>query len=350
MQDDILMDSNKKVSLENYKFSGLDASLIGAIKSVADYYQMPLTASWIYGMTGLAFLHVLDEKLIEPNGGPPEPEVFQLARNIGVEINGVHVYAEGENFNNLQAEAWEKARLAMNSKQPVFAKNIDIENQTSVVYAYDDIGYYTHSWHTGYEHSEDVVPWNFLGLSRCPCINCVNSRKTSEKVNSAGGLISLHWANPIQAADEWTAFKEALEFVIRLNEEGTYEWSGKTYLVGQRAYEHWLTALENNDIHKYFFSLFVEILNEASNHTVKFLTEMKGKFVDINARLIDEGISTYSEISSRYQILRDMYPYEEPPVREIKEKEQCVAIVQELMALERKSMTTIKEIYSSLIK
>ena len=41
-----------KVQLENYKFSGIDASLVGAIKSVADYYQLPLTTSWIYGMTG----------------------------------------------------------------------------------------------------------------------------------------------------------------------------------------------------------------------------------------------------------------------------------------------------------
>ncbi|MFD2611579.1 hypothetical protein [Paenibacillus gansuensis] len=56
------------MQLENYKFSGIDASLVGAIKSVADYYQIPLTTSWIYGMTGLSFLHVLDENLVEPNG------------------------------------------------------------------------------------------------------------------------------------------------------------------------------------------------------------------------------------------------------------------------------------------
>src|SRR5690606_38671145 len=154
-----------------------DASLVGSIKSVADYYEIPLTTTWIYGMTGVAFLHIVDEKSIEPNGGPTEPDVFNLVRNLGIEINGLHVYAHGEMFRNLLAEAWEKARLAINSKQPVFAKNLDIENQTSVIYAYDDHGYYTHSWHTGYDHSEDVIPWTSLGLSRCACINCVNSRK-----------------------------------------------------------------------------------------------------------------------------------------------------------------------------
>ncbi|MBO7744394.1 hypothetical protein I8J29_09325 [Paenibacillus sp. MWE-103] len=100
MSDHIGINTHK-VQLENYKFSGIDASLVGAIKSIADYYQIPLTTSWIFGMTGLAFLHVLDEDLVEPNGGPPEPEVLNLVRNIGLEIDGLHVYAERVDFINL---------------------------------------------------------------------------------------------------------------------------------------------------------------------------------------------------------------------------------------------------------
>lgn len=224
-----------------------------------------------------------------------------------------------------------------------------IENQTSVVNAHDDIGYYTHSWHTGCEYSEDVVPWNSLGLNRCPCINCVKKRNSSETLNSTGGLISLHWANQIQAVDELTALREALEYVIRLNENGSYKWSGKTYLVGSKAYERWLAALESNDVDKYFFSLFLEILYEARSHAIKFLSEIKGKFIDIPGQLINEGINAYSEIASRYKILKEMYPYVEPPEREIKQKEQCLAIVKELKTLERKAFITIKEIYVSII-
>ncbi|MBS4196314.1 hypothetical protein [Lederbergia citri] len=348
MRDDIVVDSSKIVSLENYNFSGLDASLIGAIKSVIDYYQLPLTTSWIYGMTGYAFLHVLDEEMVKPNIGPPEPEIFKLIRNLGIDINGFHDYAEGEDFKNLQAVAWEKAKLAIRSKQPVFAKNIDIRNQTSVVYAYSDIGYYTKSWHTGYEHSEDVIPWKALGLGLCPCINCVNSRKESKFVTPTGGLISLHWAKPIEAVDELKAFKEALEFVIHLNEEGIYKWEGKAYFVGQKAYERWLTAIENNAINKYYFSLFIEILNEGRHHAAKFLAEIKEKFAFIDKQLIDDGITTYSAITSRYKMLNEMYPYEEPPVIELNEKERCITIVKELMDLENKALNTLNEIYACL--
>ena len=338
-----------KVQIENYKFSGIDASLIGAIKSVADYYQIPLTTSWIYGMTGLAFLHVLDDNLVEPNGGPTEPEVFNLVRNIGLDINGLHVYAEGDDFINLQAEVWEKARQAITSKQPVFAKNIDIGNQTSIIYAYDDVGYYTRTWHTGYENSEDVIPWNLLGLSQCPCINCVNDRKSvHQTANSASSLISLHWATPIQPVDKLTALKDALGFVIRLNEQGSYTWSEKTYLVGSKAYEKWLAALESNDVDKYFFSLFLEILYEARSHAINFLTEMKGKVLGLSDQTIDEGINKYNEIALKYKLLKELYPYEEPRQSEINQKEQCITIVKELYQLEKDCFKLIKEIYARI--
>ncbi|MFC5404721.1 hypothetical protein [Cohnella soli] len=348
MSENIGVNVNK-VQLENYNFSGLDASLVGAIKSVTDYYQIPLTTSWIYGMMGIAFLHVLDENLVEPNGGPTVQEVFRLVRNIGLEIDGLHVYAEGQDFINLQAEAWEKAKQAISLKQPVFAKNIDIGNQTSVVYAYDEVGYYTRTWHTGFEHSEDVIPWDLLGLSQCPCINCVNYRKSvPQMANSVSGLISLHWATPTQPVDDLPALKDVLGFVVRLNEQGTYTWAEKTYLVGSKAYEKWLIALENNDVDKYFFSLFLEILYEARSHAIKFLKELKGRITGLNEQTIDEGINKYSEVALKYKILKEMYPYEEPRQSEIKQKERCIALVEELYQLENDCFKLIKEIHASL--
>lgn len=335
---------SRLVKLENYRFSGLDASLVGAVKSVADYYGVSLSSSWIYGMTGIAFLHIVDEHMAEPNGGPPEPEVFRLVRHIGIEMEGLHVHAEGDDFRRLQAEAWDKARLAINDKLPVFAKNIDIGNQTSVIYAYDDAGYYTYSWHTGYDHSEDVIPWDGLGLSLCPCINCVNNRLSTETVSPAGGLISLHWAKPIQAAHPSVALQEALQYVIRLHEEGSYTWAGKTYYVGPRAYERWLNALENDEVDKYFFSLFIEILNEARSHAVRFLTEIQAAVQDLPSHLVDEGIRIYNDIALQYKTLRDMYPYEEPRVRELKQKERCAEILMKVMKLEEKAFAVLREL------
>jgi hypothetical protein len=334
------------VKLNNFGFSGLDASQLGAIKSIADYYQIPLTPTQIYGMTGLAFLFVLDENLVQPNAGPPEPEIFRLARNIGLEIEGLHQYAEGVTFSKLQSEAWEKAKMAINSNKPVFAKNLAQDNQTSVIVAYDNVGYYIKSWHTGNEYSEEVIPWNSLGLVRCPCIKCVNERKVSEPRDLTSGLISLHWADPMSVTDEMVAFKEALRFAIRLNESASYNWSGTIYFVGSRAFEEWINGLERNHVHKFDFSLVIEVLNEARYHAKVFLMEMKDKFTTKSKQSIEEAIRIYDEISSRANILKNNYPYEQP--RELfsnAEKEEMIPILREISLLERKALTYLKEIY-----
>ncbi|AZN39021.1 hypothetical protein [Paenibacillus albus] len=358
MQVDGAAQSQSVVKLDNYRFSGLDSSLVGALKSVADYYELPLTSSWIYGMTGHAFLHVLVESMDEPNGGPPVPEVLRLMHNTGLDIEGIHIHAEGEAFTQLQAQAWDIARQAIAAGQPVFAKNIDIRNQFSVVYAYDDIGYYRYNWHTGYEHSEDVIPWNQLGLSLCPCIHCTNSRQSSSTVESDAvtvtdcprGLISLHWGRPNQqTANDSEAFKQALEFVIERNEKGSYEWAGKTYLVGAQAYERWLTALTDGRLNRYYFSLFIEILNEARSHALRFLSEMRERLTEVSClALIDELTPIYTEVADNYAMLKDAYPYTEPPEHEVKKSEWCAAALSRIMTLERAALNKLRELHSVL--
>lgn len=347
MQEDMLVQPNYLGKIENYRFAGIDSTHVGAIKSVADYYQIPLSTSWIYGMTGIAFLHVLGDNLIEPNGGPPESEIFRLARNLGVEIEGIHVTAEGDEFERLQAVAWEKAKHAIDAKQPVFAKNIDQPNQITVIHGYDQIGYYTYSWHTGHEHSEDVKPWNLLGLSHCTCIHCIKNRAASQAVET-NGLISLHWATKAEAKDDHASLKEALEMVIQFNEMGSYEWGGKTYLVGSKAYGRWFDAIERNELDKYFFSLFIEILREARQQVIIFLTEIKERIQGLNFKLINDLMDTYREVASGYEKLGDTYSYTEPPGQELINREQCKVILQEISIFEEKAFRSTKELYKSL--
>ncbi|WP_042164032.1 hypothetical protein [Paenibacillus gorillae] len=330
-------------SLKNYKFSGLDASLVGAVKSAADYYQIDVSTAWLYGITGNAFLHILDENLKEPNGGDIEPDVFRLVRNIGIDIQGRHQYANGERFLQLQKEMWEKAKLAINAGQPVFAKNLDINNQTSLITAYDKTGYYTDSWHTGEKFADNVIAWTDLGFSRCTCINCVQTRDQTEiSPLPVDRLISLHWATSAPAADPYSAFKETLAFVIRLNDEEQYTKAGKTYSVGNKAYQKWLTAIEAGEADAYYFSLFIEVLREARRNAVQFLTEAQEKLPALDPSLLNESIAIYNQIAADYSILGAMYPYSEPPVRELKEKERCIELISGIMHLENKALDTLK--------
>lgn len=341
-----------KVELKNYSFSGLEASQVGAIKSVLDYYNVPATPSWIYGMSGMAFLIVHDQTFKKPNAGPPESLLYRLVRNIGLNIEGVHTYAEGEEFKELQRTMWNKAKEAINKGYPVFAKNIDIQNQTSIIYGYDHVGYYTHSWHggNGHEHFDEVIPWEYLGQSFCPCEYCLRKREIYNYEPETKGIISLHWATLIPAASHLSALKDALEFVVGLNEQGVMEWHNDKYFIGKQAYVQWVTELEKNNINKYHFSLTIEPIADARRHAVHFLNEIK---VLVNnqpsLRIIDEAIEVYTKIASIYKVLVEKYPYEQPHEQiDDTDRKQIVEVLKELMHLEEQAINMIKKLYREI--
>jgi hypothetical protein len=338
---------DNKVELNNYFFSGLEASQIGALKSVLDYYNKPISSSWVYGMTGMAFLIVHDQYFKKPNSGPPETQLFKQARNIGLNIEGVHTYAEDGIFKDLQQSLWISAREAINKGYPVFAKNIDIENQTSVVYGYDTVGYYTHSWHdgNGHENAGDVIPWDKLGQSLCPCGYCKTNREIFNNQEEIKGVISLHWATLIPVIDDLSAFKNALEFVIELNEKGVIHWHNDKYFVGRQAYIEWISALELNKIDKFHFSLTLEPIADARIHAYNFLYEVKDSVNGQSSILIDEALEVYKKIAEIYKVLVQKFSYEQP--RESindKDRNESIESINELMHYEEQAYEILKRI------
>jgi hypothetical protein len=340
-----------KLELSNYYFSGLEASQIGALKSVADYYHIPVSSSWIYGMTGMAFLIVHDQSFKKENAGPPDTDLFKLAHNVGLSIEGVHTYAENGMFKELQRGLWNSAREAINKGYPVFAKNIDIENQTSVVYGYDTVGYYTYSWHSGngHENADDVIPWGKLGQSLCPCGYCKSNREIFNIVVETKGLISLHWAKRIPPANPLSALKDALKFVIGLNDQGVIRWHNEKYLIGRQAYIEWISALERNEINKFDFSLTLEPIADARSHAVLFLLEVKDSVYGLSSMLIDEVLEVYKKITEIYKALVHKFPYEQPrePISDDDRKESIESI-NKLMHFEEQAYEILKRIYKEI--
>jgi hypothetical protein len=340
-----------KIELKNYYFSGLEASQIGALKSVLNYYNIPISSSWIYGMTGMAFLLVHNQDFKKENAGPPESELFKLARNIGLKIEGIHTYAEDERFKELQKEMWSNAREAINKGYPVFAKNIDLENQTSIIYGYDSVGYYTHSWHSGngHENAGDVIPWDKLGHSLCPCGYCKKNKEKASNHFDTKGVVSLHWAVPIDASNHLLALKEALEYVIALNDQGVIHWYNEKYLVGGLAYKGWISALEKNKIDKFHFSLTLEPIADARSHALNFLNEIKDSIDGLLTSLIDEAVVVYKKIVEIYKFLVQKFPYEQP--REFMndiDKKECIKLIKELMQYEELAYEIIRRIYKEI--
>jgi len=336
-----------KVELDNYHFSGLEASQIGALHSVLRYYNVPATASWIYGMTGMAFLLVHHHDFKKPNAGPPEPQLFKLARNLGLEIEGTHTYAEDEQFRALQHHA----QTAIHKGYPVFAKNLDIRNQTSLVYGVDAEGYYTHSWHggEGHENWDDVIPWHRLGQAYCPCRYCLTRRETAGYIEEARGLISLHSAKIIQPAEPLVALKEALHFVLSLNQQGVLHWQHHTYYIGEQAYKGWIQALERDEITKYSFSLTLEPIADARQYAVRFISEWRDLGLGLSSELLDAAVEKYAQIAADYQRLVQKYPYEQPreSMTDI-ERLACLEILHTLMQDEKQALEILVQLQEQI--
>lgn len=344
--------NSNKVELNNYYFSGLEASQIGALKSVADYYNIPISSSWIYGMTGMAFLLVHDKDFKKPNSGPPDSQLFQLARGIGLNIEGLHTYAEDGVFKDLQQQLWNNAREAINKGYPVFAKNIDIENQTSIVYGYDTVGYYTHSWHSGngHENADDVIPWDKLGQSLCPCGYCKRNRDLFNNEVKTKGVISLHWVTPIPTANHLTALKNALKLVIDLNDQGVIHWYNDKYFVGRKAYIEWISSLQQNKIDKFHFSVTLEPIADARMHALNFLNEVKGSVSGQQLlSFIDEALEVYNKIAVIYKSLVQKFPYEQPRelIKAI-DRNESIESIKELMHYEEQAYEIIKRMYKAI--
>lgn len=209
-----------------------------------------MSAAWVYGMTGNAFMTLIDQDVSAPNIGEPEEQMFELARNMGLHIEGFHTFADQAAFPELQRQAWDAARSALDKGWPVFAKELDLGNETSVIYAYDEEGYYTHSWHAGHGHEgfDDVIPWTKLGRNYCPCVSCKDKARSDAVYSSdsqeEGGFISLHWASSVTPSDECTALLAALSFALDFAQPGIYEWGGRTLYRGPAAYDRWIESSE----------------------------------------------------------------------------------------------------------
>lgn len=340
--------------LEKYHFKGMHASHIGAVVSALEYLNIPSSPSWTFGMTGHAFIIAVDDKLSRPNVGLPDQKLFELSENLGIKVEGIHKFAEGDHFVRLQIEAWNRARNAINHRYPVFAKEIDLGNETSLIYAYNETGYFTHSWHSGsgHENFDDMIPWEMLGHSYCPCFACGKERekgitgKDSSVKNSKdkqSGLISLHWVTPGEKKDDRESLNEAISFVLQFEQQGPYEWDHSKIYPGLKAYDHWIHAIADRSILAFYMGYLAEIWYESRQYAYQFLLEVKERIPSVNPTHLLEALACYDQIQQRFKQLSHMFPWMQPhePIDDPERSEAALRLLKDIRAAEEKGLEAL---------
>lgn len=299
---------------------------------------------------------VVDEALSAPNIGEPEEEMFSLARHLGLDIKGCHTFADAESFARLQRDAWDTARSALDNGQPVFAKELDLGNETSVIYAYDDEGYYTYSWHggSGHEGSDDVIPWTKLGRNYCPCVSCRSRQGTGEWSKEAvyqgdlsnGGFISLHYAARIEPSDEKAAVQDVLRFASAFFRKPTYKWGSRTFYSGISAYDKWMDALLSNTIEAFYMGYFADLGNEARRYAYLFLKEASERLSGELAEGLERAAAHYKRISDAFRQLNDLFPWCQPrePIEDPDRRMQAIELLEQIKELEREGIRHLERL------
>ncbi|RAV22874.1 hypothetical protein [Paenibacillus contaminans] len=347
-----------KVSLERIRFAGFHKSHVGAIKSCADYLNIPCSAAWVYGITGSAFMSVMDEDCAAPNIGEPEERMFEAACHIGLDIRGLHAFAEAADFERLQREAWDAARNAIDRGLPVFAKELDLGNETSIIHAYNDEGYFTHSWHggSGHEGFDEVIPWQMLGRNYCPCAQCRARSRTGERANDSvytgdpdrGGFISLHWATPCTPTDDLTALRAGIGLALDISQLSKYEWGGRTLYSGLLAYDRWIESVRTNNILGFYMGYYADNFHESRHNAFLFLREACERFDGELGKKLSAAADHYKLVKEQFQALSLLFPWSQPhePIEDPDRRKEAVDRLIQIRELEKEGYRRLEKLLS----
>ena len=108
-------------------------SNLGCIKGCLDYLNRPVSHSWLYGATGHAFVLNICGDLCPSGPTDWDTSMFRkLGKNVGYVLEGVSGWRGKEDLAQLQEEAWEFTKNALDKAIAHFAivsQNLDAVKQ-----------------------------------------------------------------------------------------------------------------------------------------------------------------------------------------------------------------------------
>ena len=196
--------------------------------------------------------------------------VFELGPNVGYQIKNVSAMRRAESetrYAELQAEAWQMARQALDNGQPCYAWELMIP-EFYVIYGYDETGYYYSG--AGCDDGAGPKPWQELG-------------------KDAIGLLEVSTVSACPPAAPEKTIKDALSFALTHAQVGN-SWA-PDYSIGLSGYDAWAAALEEGQADRFGLGYNTEVWAICRGAAVNFLQETKQKLPGKADALFDEAIA-----------------------------------------------------------
>lgn len=274
------------VKLQNLRWSPSWVSHLGCLKGCLDYLGVNLSNGWLYGGTGHAFVINVSEDVCPSGPTAWNTEMLhRLGNNLGYEVSGLFGTRQG-NLADLQRQAWQGARNAIDQGLPCYAWELQIP-EYYVVFGYDDAGYYYSG--PGCDQGDGPKPWQELG-------------------DTGIGIVELYWVKPAGAADDATVVREALAFALQ-HARSPEAWIGPRYRAGLAAYDNWIQAAKMGAATAIGMSYNAVVWEECRRNGVAFLQEAKDRLQPGIAALFDEAIDHYSAVARQLKAVVERFPF-----------------------------------------
>ncbi len=261
------------MELEGLTCKPFNASLMGVIAGVSDYYKLPYSYPELYALSGHGFL-INIHKILCPSG----PYVwkgdwfYNLLKNIGLEVEDLGFFSKGstpDEISNLEAVIKENLDKGL----PCSTCNMDHQ----VIAGYDDDGLIL------------LEQWG----SCCTTPPHLSFSTWKEFGDELHACFYLFRQLPIKG--KVTSIKECLVQGIKLLEDEG-ELTYPDYAMGIKAYDNWINALETNTAHPHGSWWNAVVWSESREMLGKFFLGLASDKIG-DAELANKLANRYKAIS-----------------------------------------------------
>jgi len=313
--------------LENLKWEPFWTSHIGCLKGCLNYLGHDISTAWLFGATGHAFIMNM-HKIVCPSGPTAWNSgiIFELCKNIGVEVNGVEGWKGNDGFTQLQKQAWDSVRKTIEEGIPCYGWEFDIP-EFYVIYGYDDQGYYYSG--PGADDGKGPFSWDKIGMSDIGCL-------------------AMYQVQVSKKADDLKTVRDALQFALEFNAESS-KWILPDYKSGLQGYDNWIKALEEEKAHDLGMAYNSVVWAECRINAVKFLQEARDRLCDRLSDLLTKAADKYAIVAEQLNQVVTLFPF--PPKDELKnsdKRDRAVGYLQEARNAEKEALETIGELVKKM--
>jgi len=304
----------KKI-IPNLKMYPFETTLMGVLKGVTDYFDIPLGDAWLFGGSGHAFLINIHEWL-----WPSGPYIwnyetfYKLVRNLGVSMRDLG-YFSAKSTSDERREVEEALK-----------RNIDAAILCSLLYMENQLI-------SGYDDTHFIVeqPWP----KDLPITPRTLTFQTWKELGKRVHINFFTFAKTRRTNDE-TIIRESLSFAVDMaRNPDRYEERKEHFHIGLGAYDVWIRAVKNGYGKRHGNWWNATVYSECREMASRYFSEIAQKYPGKVSRKAKELSNQYNRLAKLLGKVRDQKLWDEEKVKTLQEAQKaekfCINEIEELL-------------------